>query len=270
MPFIDLTPAPIAPQRDDPPEVFIERADDFVAWMEDFTGELNTFISQLEAAAALIAAAPAYADPALSAMTGNTPAADQFIYFTGSSSSAMTSITAIARNLLDDATAGAMLTTLGVTAFMQTVLDDADAPTARATLGAAALGPNDDITSMLQSATIAETGTIAANSLGFRGVPGSGQTQGAEITLALAGAGKTVPNTLGGWRIPANSAVAFPLYTAIVLYNDSATAQTVNINTDTLRIGATDTTGAIDVLPYGVATIVKMKATEWVISGHIG
>lgn len=44
-------------------------------------------------------------------------------------------ISAYGSTLIDDANAGAALTTLGVSAFAQTVLDDADAAAARATLG---------------------------------------------------------------------------------------------------------------------------------------
>jgi len=44
-------------------------------------------------------------------------------------------VTSFANQLLDDSTAGEMLTTLGVTSFMQTVLDDANAAAALTTLG---------------------------------------------------------------------------------------------------------------------------------------
>lgn len=50
-------------------------------------------------------------------------------------SSTLAVISAFAQTLLDDASAGDALTTLGVTAFAQTILDDANAAAARTTLG---------------------------------------------------------------------------------------------------------------------------------------
>jgi hypothetical protein len=44
-------------------------------------------------------------------------------------------VSAFGRSLIDDASAGAAMTTLGITAFMQTLLDDTSAAAARATLG---------------------------------------------------------------------------------------------------------------------------------------
>jgi hypothetical protein len=144
-----------------------------------------------------------------------------------------------------------------------------DAASARGNLGAAASGANTDITSLRQSTTVDETGSIAVNGIGFRGLPVSAQTQGSAITLALSDASKMVPNTSGGWTIPANSSVAFPIGTVIVLYNNSSSTQTVSITTDTLRTAGTTTTGTVNVAAYGFANIVKVAATEWVVSGNI-
>lgn len=68
-------------------------------------------------------------------------------------------VTAFAETLLDDTTAGAMLTTLGVSAFIQTLLNDADAATARTTLGAAATSHTHDD----RYYTETEVGTLLTN-----------------------------------------------------------------------------------------------------------
>jgi hypothetical protein len=45
------------------------------------------------------------------------------------------------------------------------------ATTARTNLGAAASGANTDITALNQDVTVTATGTIAANTIGYRGLP---------------------------------------------------------------------------------------------------
>jgi len=115
------------------------------------------------------------------------------------------------------------------------------------------------------SNTLSDTGTIAANSPGFRGIPQNSQTTG--YTLALSDAGKHISITTGNVTIPANSSVAFPVGTTIVVFNDSNTSQTISITTDTLRLAGTTNTGARTIANYGLATLLKTKSTEWVISG---
>jgi len=120
-------------------------------------------------------------------------------------------------------------------------------------------------TTNLTATTVLDAGTIGAAAPGFRGLPQNAQT--GAYTLALSDAGKQISNTTGGWVIPANGSVAFPIGTAIVLFNNSGSSQTVSITTDTLRLAGTATTGTRTVAQYGLATCVKVASTTWVISG---
>ena len=117
----------------------------------------------------------------------------------------------------------------------------------------------------LTATTVLDAGTIGAAAPGFRGLPQNAQT--GAYTLALTDAGKQVSNTTGGWVIPANGSVAFPIGTAIALFNNSGSSQTVSITTDTLRLAGTATTGTRTVAQYGLVTCVKVASTTWVISG---
>jgi len=132
-------------------------------------------------------------------------------------------------------------------------------------LGAAASGANTDITALDQDITITATGTIAANTIGYRGIPQNAQT--ASYTLALSDAGKHISITTGGVIVPANSSIAFPIGSTISVYNNSASNQTISITTDTMYLAGTATTGSRTLAQRGVATILKVDTTTWVISG---
>lgn len=99
----------------------------------------------------------------------------------------------------------------------------------------------------------------------LRDIPVVGST--AARTLALTDRGGVSSNTVGGFVIPANATIAFPIGSTVVLYNDSATAQAVTITTDTLRQAGTANVGARTLAGYGQATVLKTKATEWTIAG---
>jgi hypothetical protein len=119
MPLQNLTPPPPAPQRTDDADTFVTKADTFVAWYSTFVGEMNTLTTQLMVTTALIGVAPAYSDDGLRVMAGNAPAANTFIYFSGTASSALATLTPFARTILDDADAPAMRSTLGLSPFSQ-------------------------------------------------------------------------------------------------------------------------------------------------------
>lgn len=115
------------------------------------------------------------------------------------------------------------------------------------------------------SATGAMTSSALADAVGYKGIPQVTAT--AAYTLALSDMGKHISITTGGVVIPANGTVAFPIGSTIVVYNDSAAAQTISITTDTLRLAGTASTGSRTLAGYGLATLVKVKATTWVASG---
>jgi hypothetical protein len=134
-------------------------------------------------------------------------------------------------------------------------------------LGAAASGANTDITALDQDVTITATGTIAANTIGYRGLPQNSQS--ASYTLALADQGKHISITTGGVVIPANGSVAFPIGSTIVIYNNSGSNQTISITSDTLRLAGAASTGSRTLAQYGLATCVKVATTTWVASGNV-
>jgi hypothetical protein len=137
---------------------------------------------------------------------------------------------------------------------------------ARTNLGAAASGVNADITSLVQAVAINQSGPIDSTTLGFRGIPQN--QQGGAYTLVLADAGKHISITTGGVVIPASS-TAFPVGTTIVIFNNSNATQSITITTDTLRQAGTNNTGARTLAVYGVASLIKVATTLWVITGNV-
>lgn len=111
------------------------------------------------------------------------------------------------------------------------------------------------------------TSASVADAVGYKGLPQN--SQAGAYTLTLADMGKHVSNTTGGFVVPANGSVAFPVGATIVLFNNSGSTQTVSITTDTLRQAGTTNTGTRTLAVYGVATCIKVASTTWVISGNV-
>lgn len=98
-------------------------------------------------------------------------------------------------------------------------------------------------------------------------------SKSAAYTLVLSDAGKhllhpSADTTARTFTIPANASVAYPIGTAITFVNQNgAGALTIAITTDTMRLAGAGTTGSRTLAANGVATALKVTATEWIISG---
>jgi hypothetical protein len=115
----------------------------------------------------------------------------------------------------------------------------------------------------------------SVRSIGYRGVPQvGGASKTANYTLALVDSGhhvyltgSTASQTV---TIPANASVAFPIGTTISIVNGASVAWSVAVTADTLTLagGTTGGAGVSRTLAVGaVATIIKVTATAWYISG---
>jgi hypothetical protein len=98
-------------------------------------------------------------------------------------------------------------------------------------------------------------------------------SRSAAYTLVLLDAQKHIfhpsaDTTARTWTIPANSSVAYPIGTTITFVNQNAAGViTIAITTDTMRLAGTGTTGNRTLAANGIATAMKVTATEWIISG---
>jgi len=101
----------------------------------------------------------------------------------------------------------------------------------------------------------------------------AGTTKSAAYTFVLADANllylhPSADTTARTWTIPANSSVAYPMYTALTFVNQNGSGVlSIAINTDTMRLAGAGTTGTRTLAANGIATAVKITSTEWIISG---
>jgi hypothetical protein len=108
----------------------------------------------------------------------------------------------------------------------------------------------------------------AARTTGYVGLPQVILNSG-NLTLSKAHAGKHIYVTGSSQTItiPSNASVPFEIGTTIVVVNANLTSS-IAITSDTLRLAGTASTGSRTVIANGIATLIKIAATTWIISGN--
>ena len=151
-------------------------------------------------------------------------------------------------------------TTFALINTTATTVNFAGAATTALNIGA----NNAPITGFAATANTSST----ASSLGYLGIP---QNATGSATLTITDAGKHIYVTTAGQTItiPANASVAYPIGTTIgFIAGPGATTVVISINSDTMYLGGTGTTGSRTLAAHGMATAVKVAATTWYISGN--
>ena len=70
------------------------------------------------------------------------------------------------------------------------------------------------------------------------------------------------------YTIPSNVSVPFPIGTTITFVNQhGAGVLTISIATDAMYMAGNGLTGSRTLVANGMATALKLTATEWIISG---
>lgn len=118
--------------------------------------------------------------------------------------------------------------------------------------------------------TRAEAGVVAV--AGVPIYPQIPQTSlSADTTLTAAHANRHIlhpssDNNPRTFTVPANSSVGYPVGTVIVFINEMNTVS-IAIDTDTLVMAGSGSTGTRTLAANGVATAIKKTSTSWIISG---
>lgn len=151
----------------------------------------------------------------------------------------------------------------GVTSNIQTQLN------AKANLSGASFTGNISTTGTVSGTAAAATAATAASRVGYMGIPASGAGASGAYTLVESDAGELVYSTSTRTvTIPANASVPFEIGTTIVFVSGSGATTTIAINSDTLTLAGTGTTGSRTLAAHGMATATKVASTTWYISGN--
>jgi hypothetical protein len=119
------------------------------------------------------------------------------------------------------------------------------------------------------AANVANSTIDGSNTAGYLVIPQNSQNGNYNVLLADTGRHLYHPpgQAAATYTIPAGSNVAFSTGAAITFVNMSANAVTIAITTDTMYLSSAGTTGSRTLAQYGIATVVKMTSSTWIISG---
>lgn len=119
---------------------------------------------------------------------------------------------------------------------------------------------------------ITSTGATAITVGAVNLTPNIPQTsQAAAYTAVLADANTQLLHPLADgtnriFTIPANASVAYPIGTCLTFVNQTATL-TLAINSDTMVLAGSGSTGSRTIAANGMASVIKINATTWFLSG---
>jgi len=94
-------------------------------------------------------------------------------------------------------------------------------------------------------------------------------------TTVLADAGRHILHpssdvTARTFTIPSHADVAYPIGTALTFVNQfGAGVITIAINTNIMRLAGSTLSGSRTLSANGIATVLKLSETEWMINGSV-
>jgi hypothetical protein len=247
--------------------VGLDQLEASVAAMIGDTTAVDDLVEASDAAVAAAAAADASAD---SASTSASNAASSAGAASTSASGASTSASAAATSA-SNAAATLASALVGVASSVDSELVLYSGTTGKASKRASLTGVL-KATSGVLSAAVAGTDFQAADAQLFSNLP-QVTVSGATYTTVATDAQKHLlhPTSESGARtatIAANASVPYPIGTEITFVNQNgAGVLTISINSDTMRLAGAGTTGSRSLAANGVATALKLTATEWIIYG---
>lgn len=109
------------------------------------------------------------------------------------------------------------------------------------------------------------------NEVGYKNIPQKSVSAAYTCVLgdkALHILHPSADTTARTWTIPANSSVAYEIGDVLTFVNQNGAGTiTIAITSDTMRLAGAGTTGSRTLAANGLATAIKLTATEWIISG---